>query len=126
MAKIILAEDDSMIVEIYKKKFEETGFEVVVATTGKEILNCVAKENADVMLLDLVLPELGGLDILKEIKKSGKYNSELKVVVFSNLDSEEDKIKAFKLGADGFIPKTKYTPSELVEKIKEILKDINH
>jgi len=126
MAKIILAEDDSMTIEIYKKKFKEAGFEVVIATTGKEALNRAAKENADVMLLDLVLPELGGLEVLKEIKKSGKYNPGLKVIIFSNLDSEEEKSSALKYGADGFIPKTKYTPSELVEEVKKIIGNINH
>jgi len=115
-----------MTIEIYKKKFEEAGFEVVIATTGKEALNCAAKENADVMLLDLVLPELGGLEVLKEIKKSGKYNPGLKVIIFSNLDSEEEKSSALKYGADGFIPKTKYTPSELVEEVKKIIGNINH
>jgi len=122
MAKIILAEDDSMTVEIYQKKFEEAGFEIIVASTGKEALECAKKEKADLMLLDLVLPEIDGLSILKEIKKSGKY-SELKIIVFSNLDSEEDKTKAFKYGADGFIPKTKHIPSELVKEVKKILKE---
>jgi len=126
MAKIILVEDDSMTIEIYKKKFEEAGFEVVIATTGKEALNRAAKEDADVMLLDLVLPELGGLEVLKEIKKSGKYNPGLKVIIFSNLDSEEEKSSALKYGVDGFIPKTKYTPSELVEEVKKIIGNINH
>ena len=126
MAKIILAEDDSMTIEIYKKKFKEAGFEVVIATTGKEALKRAAKENADVMLLDLVLPELGGLEVLKEIKKSGKYNPGLKVIIFSNLDSDEEKSSALKYEVDGFIPKTKHTPSELVEEVKKIIGNINH
>ena len=126
MVKIILAEDDSMTVEIYQKKFEDAGFEVIIASTGKEVLRCAEKEKADLMLLDLVLPEMGGLDVLKELKKGEKYNAGLKIIVFSNLDSEEDKTKAFKCGADGFISKTKYTPSELVEEIKKILENINH
>ncbi|MCD6149734.1 response regulator [bacterium] len=126
MAKIILAEDDSTTVEIYQKKFEDARFEVIVASTGKDALRCAAKENADVMLLDLVLPEMGGLDVLKEIKKSGKYNPGLKVIIFSNLDSEEEKSSAFRYGVDGFIPKTKYTPSELVEEVKKIIGNINH
>ncbi len=117
--KIILAEDDSMTVEIYKKKFEEVGFEVVTVSTGKEALRCVEKEKADLMLLDMVLPEMSGTEVLKKIKKDGK-NAGLKVVVFSNLDSEDDKAEAFKSGADGFIPKTEHTPSELVDKVKEI------
>jgi len=123
MAKVILAEDDSMTVEIYRKKFEDAGFEIIVASTGKEVLRCAEKEKADLILLDLVLPEMGGLDVLKELKKSGKHNAKLKIIVFSNLDSDEDKTKAFRRGADGFISKTKHTPSELVEEIKKILEN---
>lgn len=121
MTKIILAEDDSMTVEIYKKKFEEAGWDVVVASTGKEILRCASKEHADIILLDLVLPELGGLEVLKEIKKSGKYDPGLKIIVFSNLDSKEERFLAIKYGADGFIPKTKYTPSKLVDELKKVV-----
>lgn len=121
MAKIILAEDDSMTVEIYQKKFRDAGFDVVVALTGAEILERVKKEGTDLVLLDLVLPEIGGLEVLKELKKSGKYDTKLKVVVFSNLDSKEDQAKALKYGADRFISKTKYAPSELVEEVKKIM-----
>jgi len=126
MAKIILAEDDSMTVEIYQKKFEEAGFDVIVASTGKEALRCAEKENADLMLLDLVLPEIDGIDVLKQIKKNGKYNPNLKIIVFSNLDSKEDQTLATKYGADRFIPKTKYIPSELVKEIKKILGEYKH
>lgn len=121
MAKILLVEDDSMISEIYQRKFESAGFEVMVAVTGKEVLIKAAKEKFDLILLDLVLPEMGGMDVLKEIKQSGKYDQTMKVVIFSNLNDKSEQDKAFALGADGFIPKSQFGPSQLIEEVKRIL-----
>lgn len=121
MPKILIVEDDPMISEIYQKKFEAAGFEVVVATNGSEVLSNVKKDKFDLVLLDLVLPEMSGMDILKELK-SGKYDPEMKVVVFSNLSEKEDRDRAIEDGADGFISKTQYSPSELVKEIQKILK----
>jgi len=123
MAKIMLVEDDPMIAEIYKKKFESAGFEVINAVTGKEVLKFAAESHFDLVLLDMVLPEMSGMEVLKELKKSGKYSSDLKVVVFSNLDKSEHEEEARENGADGFIGKTEYTPSQLIEEIGRLLKE---
>ncbi len=121
MPKILIVEDDPMISEIYEKKFEAAGFEVVVAANGNEVLSNVKKDKFDLVLLDLVLPEMSGIDILKELK-GGKYSPGMKVVIFSNLSEKEDRDRAVKNGADGFISKTQYSPSELVKEIQKILK----
>ena len=122
MAKIMLVEDDPMIAEIYKKKFETAGFEVANAVTGKEVLKLAKEEKFDLILLDMVLPEISGMDVLKELKKSGKYDSNLKVIVFSNLDRSEHEKEARENGADGYIGKTEFNPNELVVEIQRLLK----
>ncbi|GBE17324.1 phosphate regulon transcriptional regulatory protein PhoB [bacterium BMS3Abin15] len=121
MPKILIVEDDPMISEIYQKKFEAAGFEVVVAVNGNEVISNVKKDKFDLVLLDLVLPEMSGIDILKQLKE-GKYNPGMKVVIFSNLSEKEDRDRAAKNGADGFISKTQYSPSELVKEIQKIIK----
>ncbi len=121
MSKILLVEDDPMISEIYQRKFEAAGFEVSVAATGKEVINKAAKENFDLILLDLVLPEIDGLQVLKELKQKGKYSPQTKVVIFSNLNEKEQQDKAFALGADGFIAKSQFSPSQLVEEIRRMI-----
>lgn len=123
MPKILLVEDDPMISEIYQRKFEAAGFEVKVAVTGREVLNDVKKDHYDVVLLDLVLPEMSGFDVIKEIKRSGKYDASQRVVVFSNLNEKSDQDKAFELGADGFIAKSQFGPTQLVEEISRIVKE---
>lgn len=121
MTKIIIVEDDPMISEIYQKKFSEADFEVFTADSGDQALLLAKKEKPDIVLLDLIIPRMNGFEVLEEIKKSGRYDPNIKVVVFSNLSQKEDQDKARNLGADGFISKSDYAPSELVREIKRIL-----
>lgn len=121
MAKILLVEDDPMIAEIYLNKFGAAGFEVENAKTGKEVLSYVKKDKFDLVLLDMVLPEMNGMDVLKEIKGSGNYDKNIKIVVFSNLNKSEIEKEALKNGADGIIGKNEFSPSDLVLEIKRML-----
>jgi len=94
---------------------------VVNATSGKEVLRLAKGESFDLILLDMVLPEMSGMDVLKELKQSGDYSPDLKVIVLSNLDKAENEEKARENGADGFIGKTQYSPSELVAEVQRLL-----
>lgn len=121
MPKILLVEDDPLIAEIYVKKFEAADYEVVNVTTGKAVLKAVEEGPFDLVLLDLVIPEMGGMEVLKELRTNTKYPSDLKVVVFSNLSDLEDRKRAIDLGANGFIQKTDYTPSKLILEVERLL-----
>ena len=123
MAKIMLVEDDLMIAEIYKRKFESVGFEVVNAVTGKEVLKFASESTFDLILLDMVLPEMSGMDVLKQLRQSGDYDANLKIVVLSNLNKTEYEKEARDNGANGFIGKTQYSPSELVVEIQRLLNE---
>lgn len=121
MPKILLVEDDPMIAEIYLKKFESAGFEVVNAKTGKEVLKYVGQDKFDLVLLDMVLPEMSGMEVLKEIKGSGNYDRNVKVVIFSNLSELQTQNEALENGADGFIGKNQFNPSDLVKEVGRLL-----
>lgn len=126
MVKILLVEDDSLIAEIYQKKFTASGFEVVNAVNGREALNRLHEGGFALTLLDLVLPEMSGLDVLREVKgQPGSYPGNPKIVVFSNLSSSEDRSQALRAGADGFISKTEFTPSEVVNEVNRLLKQFS-
>lgn len=109
-----------MISDIYKKKFTSAGFEAVVAENGTAVLKNMESDKFDLVLLDMVLPEMSGIEILKKLK-DGKHDPNMKVIIFSNLSDKTDHDEAIKNGADGFIGKTQYTPSELVVEIQRIL-----
>lgn len=122
MAKILLVEDDPFIAEIYKKKLETSGFEIVNVTSGKAVLKEVKEQNFDLVLLDLVLPEMSGTEVLRELRHNKEYDTNLKIVVFSNLSSSEDREEVLRLGANGFISKTEFSPSEVVVEIERFLR----
>lgn len=124
MTRIIIVEDDPMISEIYQKKFLEAGFEVLAANSGEQVLSSAKKEKIDLILLDLIMPKINGFDVIKSIR-GGQYDSNIKIVVFSNLSQKEDRDKAMKLGADGFIVKSDFTPSALVEEVKRQMNQFN-
>ncbi len=112
-----------MLSEVYGKKFEKAGdYEVLKATSGTETLEKIKKHKPDLVLLDLVLPEMDGFDILREVRKDEKLDG-VKIVPFSNLSQEENKAKAEEMGATGFIAKSEYTPAQIVEKVKELLQE---
>ncbi|MFA6047810.1 MAG: response regulator [Parcubacteria group bacterium] len=114
MSKIIIAEDDPMIAEIYEKKFTEAGYEVAVADSGDQVLTLHKKNNPDIILLDLILPKMNGFEVIENIRKTDK---DTKIIVFSNLNQAEDREKASQLGANGFVSKADYAPSDLVREV---------
>ena len=123
MARVLLVEDDSFIGEIYIKKFEASGFEVLNVVTGKAVLKAVAENGPfDIVLLDLVIPEMSGMEVLQELRTKPEYPKDLKVVVFSNLSSQEDRDQCVALGANGFISKTEFSPSEVIEEVNRFLR----
>src|SRR3989344_8262219 len=125
MSKILFVEDDPFIAEIYKKKFESSGFEVLNVTSGKAVLKEVKEQTFDLVLLDLVIPEMSGTEVLRELRTNPDYPEALKIIVFSNLSSEEDREQCLKLGANGFISKTEFSPSEVVAEVNRFLQQFN-
>ena len=99
-----------------------SGFEVVNVTSGKTALKQIEEQKFDLMLLDLVLPEMSGTEVLRELRHNKEYDQDLKIVVFSNLSSPEDREQVLKLGANGFISKTEFSPSEVVVEIERFLR----
>ena len=125
MKNILLIEDDPFLIDIYTTKLKEAGFSVEVAIDGQKGLNTLIEKKFDLVLLDIVLPQIDGWEILEKLKaQSSKLKNleNLKVMVLSNLSQKEDVEKAFNLGAIKYLIKARYTPSEVVEEIKKILK----
>ena len=124
MKKILLVEDDPFLIDIYTRKLKKAGFEMVVAENGDEAQKLLQQKTFDLVVLDIVLPEIDGWAILKEIKARKQKNKNLenlKIIILSNLGQKEEVEKGLKLGATKYLIKAHYTPSQVVEEIKKIL-----
>ena len=118
--KILIAEDEQALSRVMNLKFTGSGYDVVLVEEGNSFLEIFDKENPDLVLLDLMIPGMDGFSILKEIKEVRKNN--IPVIILSNLSQSEDKSKAKELGASDYFVKSDISISEIVEKVKLILK----
>ena len=120
--KILLVEDDTFLVEMYTTKFELEGFEVLSAEDGKKGLEMAAKDNPDIILLDILMPKMDGFEVLDELQKDAK-TKDIPVILLTNLGQKDDVKKGFEKGAVGYLIKAHFMPSEVVDKIKKILEE---
>ena len=118
MKKILIIEDEKILVEMYKSKLEANNFEVVSAFSSEEGIQILKKEKPDLVILDILLPKENGITFLEKIEKM-KIISDIRIVVFSNYDDPETRKKALKLGAEDYLIKTQFSPREFLEKVKE-------
>lgn len=121
MKNILLIEDDPFLIDIYTTKLKDSGFSIEVATDGGVGLRKLREKEYDLLVLDIVLPHIDGWRILREIEKDEKLRN-LTIVIFSNLGQKEEVEKGLQLGAVKYFIKAHYTPSEMVEEIKKILR----
>jgi len=119
MKKILLVEDDPLLIDIYTTKLKERGFDVVVIERGEKVLEMVRKKEPDIVMLDIVLPNQDGWSILSQIKEDKDLKS-TKIVVLSNLGQKEEVEKGLKLGAAQYLIKAHYTPSQVVKEIEKL------
>ena len=119
--KILLVEDDPFLIDIYTTKFKEAGFNVVVEENGGEVLATIKEEKPDLIVLDIILPNVDGWQILQEIHNDKELKG-LRVIVLSNLSQKSEVEKGINLGAVKYLIKAHYTPTEVVEEVKKVLK----
>jgi len=117
---VLFIEDDSLLLKMYKTKFEHEGFNVISALDGEEGLTAALEQNVDLIILDIMMPRLSGLDMLAKYRQDVKGKS-VPVIILTNLTREEEMKRAKELGVKEFIVKADYTPSEVVRKIKDYL-----
>ena len=120
MAKILLAEDDKFLSNIFCSKLQKEGYEVVQAYDGEEAIEKLKAENFDLILIDLIMPKKDGFEVLAEMQIQG-LGKGVKIVVLSNLSQEEDVKKTKEMGVLDYWVKSNLTPQELVVKVKGIM-----
>lgn len=118
---ILIVEDDVFLADLYRTKFELEGFEVYVAYDGEKGIELVSKKKPEIILLDLILPKVNGFVVLETIKKDKKVKN-IPVILLTNLSQKADVEKGLALGAVDYLIKAHFMPSEVVTKIKKIIK----
>ncbi|OGE82618.1 MAG: hypothetical protein A2846_01355 [Candidatus Doudnabacteria bacterium RIFCSPHIGHO2_01_FULL_49_9] len=123
MAKILVVEDELMMRDLVVRKLAANGFDVKIAADGKEALDVWRAEGPDLVLLDLVMPEIDGFEVLKLMRTdANKALANTPVIVLSNLWSNEDILKAQNLKIQGYLVKAYYTPEDILQKVNEVFK----
>jgi DNA-binding response OmpR family regulator len=121
MRKVLIVEDDNFLQGLEATKVKKEGYEVITASNGQEALKKIHEKGVDLVLLDLILPQFDGFEILKQLKADEKLKN-IPVIIFSNLSEDKDIDKAKSMGANDFLVKSNFTLDELVQHINRILK----
>jgi len=116
---VLLVDDDPLIIRMYQKKLEQDGYAVDIATNGEEALIRVMKQKPDVILLDVMMPKMNGVQTLKKLKEQ-EETATIPVIILTNLgDREEDVENAKGLGALDYLVKSEIELKELSQRVKQ-------
>lgn len=121
MPKIAIIEDEQPIAKMYEMEFSSNNFEVSTAPNGRAGLELCERMRPDIVLLDMLMPEMSGQEMLAELRKTD-WGKKTLVVALTNLSQREAKIEMGEMGFDDFAVKAYYTPKQLREKVTELLK----
>jgi two-component system, OmpR family, alkaline phosphatase synthesis response regulator PhoP len=114
--KILLVEDEQIIIDLLQKKLIEEGYDVSVAKNGEEGVKMMQEEKPDLVLLDIVMPKMGGLEVMEEMQKDPDLKR-VPVVVVSNSGQPVELDRAKRLGAKDWLIKTEFDPQEVIDKV---------
>ncbi len=119
MPKVLIIDDDPFIADMYVLKFKDERFDVATARNGKEGLKKIEEFDPDVILIDVVMPDMDGFHVLEELKKQG--GKQHKIIMLTNLGQKEDVERGIGLGVTDYMVKAHFTPSEVVDRVRGLL-----
>jgi len=120
IAKVLIVDDDPFLSGVYALGLRRTGFEVAAVNSGAECLEAVKTNRPDVILLDIIMPTMGGFEVLKHLKANPAVK-DIPVIVLSSLSQQEDIEQSRSLGAADFMQKTQTLPIEVSLRIRKLL-----
>ena len=120
MAKVLLIEDDIFLSSLLKNRLQKEGIEVLLAKDGKEALTTLKSTKPDLILLDLILPEKSGFEVMENMRSDPQFQG-APIIVVSNLGQPEDITKSQELGAVEYFVKAQTSIDDLVDRIKGFL-----
>ncbi|PIR73151.1 MAG: response regulator [Candidatus Nealsonbacteria bacterium CG10_big_fil_rev_8_21_14_0_10_36_23] len=118
MKKILIIEDEEIMIDLLQKKLTVEGYEISVARDGKEGLEKMKEVKPDLILLDIIMPKMGGFEVMEEMQKDRELKK-IPVIVVSNSGQPVEIDKAQALGAKDWLIKTEFDPQEVIDKVKK-------
>lgn len=119
--KILIVDDDNFLLDMYALKFSQSNFEVYTAPSGVEAINKLTGGlTPDLILMDIIMPEMDGFEMLEKINKDGLSKNSIKIIL-SNKSEQQDVERGNTLGVSGYIVKANSTPREVIEQVNTIL-----
>jgi DNA-binding response OmpR family regulator len=118
--KILLVEDEELIRELYTRQLTKAGFTVNAVGTGEDGLKTLGEQAYDLLLLDVMLPGINGLQVLREFKVKNP-TSKMYVIMLTNLGQESVIKEGFDLGANAYLIKTSYSPDQIIQEVRNVL-----
>jgi len=122
MASILIVEDDRFVRDLYQHEFEKSGYDIKLAEDGEIALKAVKESKFDCILLDVMIPKVDGLEVLRRIKEDSATKN-IPVMILSNLGQDEIIRQALQIGAKAYIVKSLYTPNQVVNEIRGLIGD---
>jgi len=120
MSKILIVEDDPLVSRMYQKVLGFEKLEVISASDGREGLDLAREHHPDLILLDIMMPKMNGMEVLDRLKKDPELKS-IPVIMLTNLSGTQDAEIALEKGAVAYLVKSQYRPREVATKAKEVL-----
>lgn len=114
--KILLVEDEEIMINLLQKKLVQEGYEVLIARNGEEGLSMMKEVKPDIILLDIIMPKMSGFEVMEEMRKDTELKK-IPIVVISNSGQPVELDKAKELGARDWLIKTEFDPQEVIEKV---------
>jgi len=122
MKKVLIIEDEEFILDMYKIKFEQSGYSVEIAHNGEEGLEKIKTLKPDIVLLDLMMPKMDGYQVLEKVRVDNDIKN-TKIHILSNFGQDDEIKKSMAQGADGYLVKSSITPGEIVNYVKKVLSE---
>jgi len=114
--KILIVEDEEIMINLLQRKLAKEGFEILIARDGEEGLKAMREKPPDIVLLDIIMPKMGGFEVMEEMQKD-KELKKIPVIVISNSGQPVELDRAQRLGAKDWLIKTEFDPQEVIDKV---------
>jgi len=121
MKKILIIEDEEILLDLIQKRLTQEGYKIYIARNGEEGLEKIKEEKPDLILLDIVMPKMGGFEVMEIINKDKEFK-DIPIIIISNSGQPVELSRAKELGIKDWLIKTDFDPSEVVSKVKKQLK----